>query len=94
MNSYQDLMTMVAPVPQMNAPMQSLNPMAMAQALRGRMPQNMPMQQGLKPRIEYFLNKAGSNFGLNSNQRQFNVGLNPNMNRSAYLDFLNSMSGG
>mgnify|MGYP000169688439 CR=1 FL=1 len=80
------------PIPQFQG-YQGLSPMALAQMLRqgggGAVPQ--------APSV-------GGNVGLNPNAMPFRVGLNPMagrgfginpaMNRSSYLDFLNSMSGG
>lgn len=92
MQNYQALMQAAPmPTPQFQG-YQGMNPMALAQMLRRG-------QGGAVPQAP----RVGSNVGLNPNARPFSVGLNPMagrgfginsvMNRSSYLDFLNSMSG-
>jgi len=70
---------------------QGMNPMAMAQMLRGRI-------------SGFGLGRPPMNVGLNPNQQPFNVGLNPmagrgfginpNTIRSSYADFLSSLDKG
>jgi hypothetical protein len=70
---------------------QGMNPMAMAQMLRGRMG---GMNRPPMPQIgnQAMANSFGA--GINPNPQPFNVGLNPTMNRSAFVDFIKSLSGG
>lgn len=92
LQNYQSLMQPAPmPTPQFQG-YQGMNPMALAQMLRrgqgGAVPQAPSMGGvGLNPNARPF------NVGLNPNAGR-GFGINPNMIRSTYLDFINSMSNG
>ena len=101
--SMPDMQNVVAPQPQPMQGYQGMNPIAMAQMLRGRFggartPMPTPFA-GINPMPKPPMMGIGGmddaiGTGINFNAGNVYGGINPLTNRNAYLNFLNSISGG
>lgn len=89
--SMPSMQNMVAPQVQLNQGYQGMNPMAMAQMLRGRF-------GGAKPSMSNAFGtlnpNAIGNVGLNPNAGDIYGGINPLGSRQAFMNFINSMNKG
>lgn len=91
-----NMLSMVAPVPQFNRPTQSFNPIQMAQMLRNRFMRNpanlMDMQYPQMTGVDGMGDSMGT--GISPLLNRIPTGLNMGIKRGAYTNFFNSMNGG
>lgn len=92
------MQNVVAQQPQFTQGYQGMNPIAMAQMLRGRTGSSMPFVGMTPTQRQPMMGVSGMGdamgMGVNPNAGNIYGGINPLTNRNSYLNFINSMSGG